>query len=41
MMARRAGGTTVEIESSHAVMLTHPREVAAFIEKAASAVGQH
>jgi len=41
MMARRAGGTTAEIASSHAVMLTHPREVAAFIEKAASAAGQH
>lgn len=40
MMARRAGGTTAEIASGHAVMLTHPREVAAFIEKAASAVSQ-
>lgn len=38
MMARRAGGTTIEIESSHAVMLTHPQEVAAFIERAAGAV---
>lgn len=36
MMARRAGGTTIEIQSAHAVMLTHPGEVAAFIERAAS-----
>jgi pimeloyl-ACP methyl ester carboxylesterase len=35
MMARRAGGRTVELPSSHALMLTHPREVAAFIEEAA------
>ena len=41
MMARRAGGPTTEIASSHAIMLIHPREVAAFIEKAASTVGQH
>ena len=41
MMARRAGGTTIEIQSSHAVMLTHPREVAAFIERAAEATEQH
>jgi pimeloyl-ACP methyl ester carboxylesterase len=37
MMARRAGGTTIEIQSSHAVMLTRPREVAAFVERAATA----
>lgn len=37
MMASRAGGTTIEIQSSHAVMLTRPREVAAFIERAATA----
>jgi pimeloyl-ACP methyl ester carboxylesterase len=40
MMARRAGGTTIEIPSSHAVMLTRPSEVAAFIERAAGAVHQ-
>lgn len=34
--AKRARATTVEIESSHAVMLSHPDKVAAFIEKAAS-----
>ena len=32
--AKRAGATTMEIDSSHAVMLSHPREVAAFIETA-------
>jgi pimeloyl-ACP methyl ester carboxylesterase len=31
MMARRAGARTIELDSSHAVMLSHPREVAAFI----------
>ncbi len=35
--AKRAGATTVEIDSSHAVMLSHPKEVAAFIESAATA----
>jgi pimeloyl-ACP methyl ester carboxylesterase len=34
-MAKRAGSNTVEIASSHAVMLTHPDEVAAFIQSAA------
>jgi pimeloyl-ACP methyl ester carboxylesterase len=37
-MATRANATTVEIASPHAVMLAHPRDVAAFIEKAAAAV---
>lgn len=32
--AKRAGAVTVEIDSSHAVMLSHPKEVAAFIETA-------
>jgi pimeloyl-ACP methyl ester carboxylesterase len=31
MMSRRSGARTVEIDSSHAVMLSHPGEVAAFI----------
>lgn len=31
MMAKRSGAKTVELASSHAVMLSHPREVAAFI----------
>lgn len=35
--AKRAGATTVEIDSSHAVMLSHPQEVADFIEAAAIA----
>jgi len=38
MMAKRANATVTEIVSPHAVMLAHPREVAAFIEKAAQAV---
>lgn len=36
-MAGRAGATVVEIASSHAVMLSHPAEVAALIEDAAGA----
>lgn len=35
MMARRTGGTVVEIASSHAVMLRYPRKVADFIIGAA------
>ena len=35
-MAKRTGARTVEIGSSHAVMLSHPREVAAFIKEAAA-----
>lgn len=34
-MAKRAGAKVVEIDSSHAVMLAHPDEVAAFIQTAA------
>jgi len=34
MMARRAHAKTQEIRSSHAVMMSHPDEVAAFIEGA-------
>jgi pimeloyl-ACP methyl ester carboxylesterase len=37
-MAARAGGKTTEIASSHAVMLSHPAEVAAFIESADGSV---
>jgi pimeloyl-ACP methyl ester carboxylesterase len=36
-MAKWAGAQVVEIDSSHAVMLSRPGEVAAFIEAAASA----
>jgi len=34
-MSARTGGKVVEIDSSHAVMLSHPQDVAAFIIKAA------
>ncbi len=34
MLAKRSGARTIELASSHAVMLSHPREVAAFIETA-------
>lgn len=34
-MAARAGARTIEIDSSHAVMLSRPYELAAFIESAA------
>ena len=35
MMATRAKAALVEIKSSHAVMLSHPEDVVAFIEAAA------
>ncbi len=38
MMAGRSGARTSELASSHAVMLSHPREVAAFIAAADIAV---
>jgi pimeloyl-ACP methyl ester carboxylesterase len=34
MMAQRSGAKTVEIESSHAVMLSHPQAVADFVKAA-------
>jgi len=34
MMASRSGAKTIEVASSHAVMLSHPSEVAALIESA-------
>jgi len=34
MMAKRSGAKVAELKSSHAVMLSHPREVAAFIKSA-------
>jgi len=37
-MARRAGAAITEIDSSHAVMMSHPQEVAAFITAAATPV---
>jgi hypothetical protein len=33
-MARRSGAKVAELKSSHAVMLSHPHEVAAFIKSA-------
>jgi pimeloyl-ACP methyl ester carboxylesterase len=36
-MARRAKSETIELAGSHAVFLSHPKEVAALIEKAARA----
>ena len=35
-MAKRAGAEVTEIDSSHAVMMSHPRDVAAFIAAAAA-----
>jgi hypothetical protein len=35
-MAKRTGARTVEIASSHAVMLSRPQEVATFIKEAAA-----
>jgi len=38
-MAKRAGATTKEINSSHISMISHPRVVAEMIEAAAKATG--
>ena len=38
-MAERAGATTIEIRSSHVVMMSHPKQVSDVIESAAAAVG--
>ncbi|MBO3086045.1 alpha/beta fold hydrolase [Cellulomonas fengjieae] len=38
-MALRAGATTVEIESSHVAMISHPDEVTALIQQAIDAAG--
>ena len=35
--AKRMGATTLTLASSHAVMVSHAKEVTAFIEKAAKA----
>jgi hypothetical protein len=35
-MYKRSHSITIEIPSSHAVYMSHPREVAAMIEKAAA-----
>ena len=36
-MAKRAKAETIELPGSHAIFLSHPKEVAALIEKAAKA----
>jgi pimeloyl-ACP methyl ester carboxylesterase len=40
-MSRRAKSETIELPGSHAIFLSHPKEVAALIEKAAEAVHAH
>jgi pimeloyl-ACP methyl ester carboxylesterase len=37
-MAKRASATTIEVASSHAVLVSRPNTVAGFIAKAANAV---
>ena len=39
-MARRAGSETIEVPASHAVYVSHPKEVAGVIESAARAVSK-
>jgi pimeloyl-ACP methyl ester carboxylesterase len=36
-MAKRAQSQTIELDGSHAIFILHPREIAALIEKAATA----
>ena len=36
-MSRRAKSETIELTGSHVIFLSHPKEVAALIEKAAKA----
>jgi hypothetical protein len=38
MMAKRAHAKTVEVNSSHAAYISHPKETAKLIEEAATAV---
>jgi hypothetical protein len=40
MMAKRAHATTVEVNSSHAAYISHPKETAKLIEEAAASVHQ-
>ena len=37
-MSKRAGSATVEVQGSHAIYVSQPQAVAAFIEQAAGAV---
>lgn len=39
-MAKRIKAKTTEVEASHVVMMSHPKEVLAIIEEAANAVGK-
>jgi pimeloyl-ACP methyl ester carboxylesterase len=34
-MSKRAGSTVIEVKGSHAIYVSHPKDVAALIEKAA------
>ena len=36
-MSKRAKSDTIELDGPHAIFLVHPREIAALIEKAATA----
>jgi pimeloyl-ACP methyl ester carboxylesterase len=38
LFAQRMGATTVEVDSSHVVMISHPEEIAALIQSAVDAV---
>ena len=38
LFAQRMGATTVEVDSSHVVMISHPEEMAALIQSAVDAV---
>jgi len=38
--ARRMGATTVEVDSSHAAMISHPDEVTALIQSAVADLGR-
>jgi hypothetical protein len=38
-MSKRAGSSVTEVAGSHAVYVSQPKSVAAFIEKAATEVG--
>jgi pimeloyl-ACP methyl ester carboxylesterase len=40
MYAARANSTTVEVPGSHAIYISHPKEVAALIEDAAIKLGK-
>jgi hypothetical protein len=41
MMAKRAGATTVEVNSSHVAYMSHPRETAKLIDEAATSASAH